>query len=768
MSINKEMIGTRGSGPLCFFQKIATAAIISALFLTPAVSAPAPQEASTFIKDVVPNYRTDEIPVIRSDAALFDFIPEGKTEQIKLTGIYPERSFRFYSPKDEIISKVTVTLKYTPSPSLIPQQSQLNIFLNGQIQKSLPITKEQLGNAVTQTVELNTKNIEESNRMTIEFVGVYTNNCGNIANPSLWLTIDDSSYMSFNTQKLRLANDLSLMPAPFANNLSPNATTLPVVFNENPSPALKKASGIFASWIGTKTEWRGAEFPVYIKEVPQAQNFVVFATNDSRPEFLKNLPAFTGPFVTVVDAPNSLYAKVLVIGGKDEAEVLTAAEWLAVNSQVLTGSSAEVKDFKPLPNREAYDAPNWIPTNDKVTFEKIAKYRGQLRSSGLHPAPISLEVRLPPDLYMVNKSNVDLDLRYRYTKPTSGEAAQMRFLLNEQLVESFELDPKKNSSSFTSRFSLLNGLANMWNDTSVPTGLLGADNLMQFDFQYGLAVPGGSVENCKSVALIPSQVEIDPTSTIDFSGFYHFAKLPNLNLFTVSGFPFTKYADLSETGVVLAKDAPAAVLTTYLNTMARLAAQTSYPATKLTVVETIDKAALKDKDILVFGENSRILDGIDKEDAGVAIDKIKQGIEKSLTKTASDDKNMESVVAEDAGIAAIVQYQSPFSDDRSVVAVLGDGQDGSFLINKRLMIPGDLKLIDGSVAVFKTNATPTSYNIGPTYYTGSLPWHQRIWYSMLDQPVLLVLFTLVCALLFAGGIYYLMHSLIRYRSRRHK
>ena len=106
--------------------------------------------------------------------------------------------------------------------------------------------------------------------------------------------------------------------------------------------------------------------------------------------------------------------------------------------------------------------------------------------------------------------------------------------------------------------------------------------------------------------------------------------------------------------------------------------KTGYPATKLTVVETIDKGALKDKDILVFGENSRILDGIDKEDAGVAIDKIKQGIEKSLTKAVSDDKNMESVVAEDAGIAAIVQYQSPFSDDRSVVAVLGDGQTEVF------------------------------------------------------------------------------------------
>ncbi len=160
MSNNKRNDrNSEAQGPLCFFPENSSGRYYSSSFLTPAVSSAAPQEASTFIKDVVPNYRTDEIPVIRSDVTLFDFIPEGKTEQIKkLTGIYPERSFRFYSPKDEIISKVTVTLKYTPSPSLIPQQSQLNIFLNGQIQKSLPITaKNSFGNAVTQTVELNTK-----------------------------------------------------------------------------------------------------------------------------------------------------------------------------------------------------------------------------------------------------------------------------------------------------------------------------------------------------------------------------------------------------------------------------------------------------------------------------------------------------------------------------------------------------------------------------------------------------------------------------------
>lgn len=124
-------------------------------------------------------------------------------------------------------------------------------------------------------------------------------------------------------------------------------------------------------------------------------------------------------------------------------------------------------------------------------------------------------------------------------------------------------------------------MANLWNNTSIPSRLLSAENQLTFDFQYGLAVDGGTQANCKSVTLIPNQVEIDPNSTIDFSGFYHFARLPDLKLFTVSGYPFTKYADLSQTLVLMKKDAPANVMTTMLNTMGRFGAQTGAPSRKL-------------------------------------------------------------------------------------------------------------------------------------------------------------------------------------------
>ncbi len=726
----------------------------------------APQQVTIPLQNLPPNYRTDEIPVIKNTYPLYSLLPERSAEQVKLTGLYPNRSFYFYSQRNELISKAQLTLKYTPAPSLIPMQSQLNVYLNGQLQLSLPVTEEELGKPVTQTVEFSPKVIEDSNRIDLEFVGQYTQICGNVSNPTLWVNIDESSYLVLNIQKLRLNNELGTFPAPFVSINGPAPTHLPFWFASNPSNDLKKAAGILASWVGTKTEWKGAAFPVYIEEFPSDQDFIAFITQDRRPDFLKGEDPFTGPTILVRDAPDSLSSKVFIIAGRNDKEVAIASQWLAESSASMIGSWVDIKDFKPLPNRPAYDAPTWIKTDGKVELASLTRYNGQLRSTGIRPQPIQLEIRLPPDLFMVNKSDVKVDLKYRYTKPVSGEPAQMRFLLNNQLVDSYTLDPEQTGSSFTSQFSLLNGLAGFWDNTAIPGDLLAPINIMQFDFQYGLAVSGGTPEDCKSVTLIDNRVEIDPNSTIDFSGLYHFAKLPNLNLFTVSGFPFSKYADLQETAVLIPQNASSAVITTFLNTMARIGAQTGAPATKVVVLDHATSSALDDKDILVFSEGSSEIEGLQKMDPDLSLQqiqgKIKDEFESDIYQAAGTYQ-----IDENAGIAAIVQYESPYSSARSVIALFGDGQEGSEVLNNRMMNPTDLKLVSGSVAILKPGLEPTSYDVGPVFYTGSLPWHQRVWFAMLDQPLLLVLFTLVCAVLIAGGIYYLMHSVIRARGRRH-
>lgn len=44
---------------------------------------------------------------------------------------------------------------------------------------------------------------------------------------------------------------------------------------------------------------------------------------------------------------------------------------------------------------------------------------------------------------------------------------------------------------------------------------------------------------------------LDPQSTIDLTGFDHYIAMPNLAAFANTGFPFTKYADLAQTAIVL-------------------------------------------------------------------------------------------------------------------------------------------------------------------------------------------------------------------------
>ena len=116
-----------------------------------------------------------------------------------------------------------------------------------------------------------------------------------------------------------------------------------------------------------------------------------------------------------------------MIAGRNADDLLTAARYLATADAGIAGGMVTIENFKGEPDRKAYDAPSWVNTDQKIPFEKLSKYRGQLTSTGLHPAPIKLDVRLPPDLFMVNRSNVNLDLRYRYTRPMGGEPAQMRF-----------------------------------------------------------------------------------------------------------------------------------------------------------------------------------------------------------------------------------------------------------------------------------------------------------------------------------------------------
>ena len=75
--------------------------------------------------------------------------------QMKLNGVNPHGTIEFGMRSDEVATKALLNLEYTPSPSLLPVQSQLKIYLNDELMDVLPITSEQLGKKSYARVTLN-------------------------------------------------------------------------------------------------------------------------------------------------------------------------------------------------------------------------------------------------------------------------------------------------------------------------------------------------------------------------------------------------------------------------------------------------------------------------------------------------------------------------------------------------------------------------------------------------------------------------------------
>ncbi len=77
--------------------------------------------------------------------------------------------------------------------------------------------------------------------------------------------------------------------------------------------------------------------------------------------------------------PNDPYGKLLVISGRNDSELKTAALAVALGSKALSGATALIDRLDPVPVRIPYDAPNWLPADRPVKLGELvdAQHRGK-------------------------------------------------------------------------------------------------------------------------------------------------------------------------------------------------------------------------------------------------------------------------------------------------------------------------------------------------------------------------------------------------------
>ena len=221
-------------------------------------------------------------------------------------------------------------------------------------------------------------------------------------------------------------------------------------------------------------------------------------------------------------------------------------------------------------------------------------------------------------------------------------------------------------------------------------------------------MPGGSVDNCITFQQVQNHVVIGDESTIDFSKYYHFLAMPDLRAFANASFPFSRMADLSESIVVMPKAPNEGQVTTLLDTMASVGAQTGLPAINVTLTDDGSQIQNKDADIMVIGnipdklKDDKRIDLLVKAAQSWVNTPLRQTEFPSIMPDINDRQaSVQTTVTSQGPMAAVVGFQSPYNEQRSVVALLADSPRGYALLNSAMNDSGKRAAMYGSVAVIR-------------------------------------------------------------------
>ncbi len=653
------------------------------------------------------------------------------------------RGIPFQVRSDEVVTEADISLNMTFAPGLLSGRSYVLVQINGEGIQTVDLDPNY---GTTRTVQLSVDPylVKSNNELLFEFRGEGTeksSSCPGAIDQDTWVRIGHLSKISLTASRFRVRNDLASLPKPFFDPSDPTKLVLPFVLDENPSSTMLKAAGIVAAHWGKLADFRGAYFPVSQRTLPES-NAIVFAREGEGPEGV-NWPSIDGPTLAIVDNPGVASAKLLLVMGQTDAEILEAAQALSVSTMGLSGSVMTVSGPELRP-RQPYDAPRWLPTSKPITLGEYVPQE-RLEGRGLTPGSLTFNFRTSPDIFLWADNGIPVKVNYRYSAGPWIDAKRSRLdvLINDVYVDSLPLE----KDSFQDRIDriTLNDTTMNQGVVKIPLFQVGGQNQLQFFFDLQ---PVRDQNDCVDVVPKDLRSVIDVTTEIDLRPIYRQTRMPNLAFLTQAGFPFTRYADLSETAIVIPNAMRRDEIEAVLALMGLFGARTGYPGFNVDILTANQINNGRDKDLILIGSWERqplmrewaTRFGFRREDNAVVVPGARE-IELStgsISNWMSEAGLVDQVSVRTASLkAGMVSFRSPLNLDRTVVGLLSsEGSDLRQLLNA-LTSPDLNPRIQGDLVTAQGD-TVTSYRVTDRYYVGQLPFMIWLQWFLSDKPVAMI------------------------------
>jgi cellulose synthase (UDP-forming) len=566
------------------------ALLLPGLLALPCLGASLPGQPPSQFPNQFPNQFHDQ----------FTLRDAGVSAPIQLYGRGSSHTVDFSLSQMELTQKASLHVYYHLAPNHAGHA--MRVLLNGT--EVATLTAPPAADRTTllqQEVSVPPELLVHQNQITFAFSGELLGPCRPTENLQPEGSIEPDTRLVLSGSLLAMANDLTRLPLPFLDPSSFRRSSLPVVFAGPPSHAALQAAGILASYFGMLAGDHQILFPVSIGQLPAGNAILIVENPDLLPPGLDipwikpetrpgsepgTKPGSKSALVAIRSNPADPAGKLLVLAGNQVGQLVMAAQAVALHSPQLTADAPAIAQLTLPRARQPDDAPRWSRTDQPVALVNAADPAADNAAAQDGSVPVNVYLRLPPDLAYLNRDRVPLALEYRYNQVplTNDSAAQV--VVNQQYVGATLLPSGRNTARIVR--------GDMQLETSA---LRPFSNSLSMSFAFRFArrqLCQGNTQPGMTAALLTS-------SHLDLRGVPHWATLPDLELLANAGFPFTRYADLDRTTVVLPVHPAAGEIAVYLMLMGHFAAQTGYPALRVRVDGSEALRPGEDRDLLVIG-----------------------------------------------------------------------------------------------------------------------------------------------------------------------
>lgn len=660
----------------------------------------------------------------------------GFPQGITMTLGQKQSGLNFTLPTDKIITKSKLELFISATDGMAQKSPHFTVLLNNQELGSFVIS-----NVESSSYEINVPSeyLAQENSLTFELEEDLSADCQIDYTGFNEINIEGNSFLSVEGNALEIDSDLTLFPLPFFDKYEISKGKVEYVFSKNPTATVIKAAQMLSSFFGDKADYRGIQFKVSYDKLPH--NHSIFFGRPTEKIAGITLPEKKGVYIR--NNPYFYPFKIIyVVAETDEEftnELLQLCDPIFSPNEKLVDVSYYPVYSRTVPESSAYDAPKWISTNRKVYLRELLKQGQSLTTKGFWHNSIHLPFRAAPDLFMMYDGQADLYISYEF--PAEKELNERNSGLNVTLSGIF-LDklPVNKKGLLENAWRLFGGNARQTQRHVQldPSYIYGENDIeLYFDLRLNDNAPCSVFQNqnIKSV--------IDSSSYIDLSHSSHYARMPNLSYFVGASFPFSKYADYSQTAVLLPENPTESELKSLFDMAARSGDATGALISKPMVLMGLNdirqhEEELKGKDILIvstlinkdflsvlFRNSAFTFNGFELNIYDYGFLNFRGGVMRGLERLFSGDFRNQNAdanryVRTSLAWRGFLSMLSPFDSERIAVVVTATDDKEITKLSNDLDNPQINREVGGDLTVISGDNRVVKYTVGDFIYSGDV------------------------------------------------